>query len=242
MIINSHCPRCGKPFQSGHVFNGFTLCQCGWMNSQNEDKQNNQVELKTSKFLLMFSSVFALVLAVSIFLGSPNGQIQWLKSKAQLGIASQSDLIELTQICKGYQKFNCAEYSLNLLYETTKSLDYLIEKAHIQTLAEDHQQATQTYQHYYQLGGDDPNVAFKYALSLEKAGQIEEAISLYKDSMNNLDGYINFTAAEALVHLLIQLERYNEAKSTIDHFRKQTNTEAFNKEYDEVVTALKKQT
>lgn len=235
------CPLCGEEINEKNNFANNIICSCGWNVSLNKSKNNKQAEQKIVKKILLTSFVIALVISFSIYLGTDQGKIGLLKTKSLLNLNSQKDSLNLSKLCLKYKNISCAVNTLMEVYtKNPKQIDLLKKIAQIHINNKKYDNAEELLKKYLELGGKDVYASYQYGKVLELLDKNEEAIDQYRKSMTWENDFININSTQALIALLIKLEKYKEAKKTINFFYKKTKRNDFKKEFALINKALKR--
>lgn len=243
MNFNGNCPRCDAKISPERMINGLVVCECGWSLSMNESRAAHRNEGKTVKGMVSAAVLIAGFLATSFFLNSPTGQVMSIRTKAQIGIATQEDWTNLAQYCKNANDLVGAEDALRTAFNKDKTnLNLLLQIAKLQEQSLQNEKAVKTYEEYLKLGGSELEVRLQYAIALERTNQLDKAISEYETLMIAQAGSVNVTATKGLINLYIRMERFIDAEKAIEDFKKKTDLDEFSSETALIRSALKKKT
>lgn len=218
MLQFGACPRCHQDVAKDRRNSSPIVCNhCGWVMSDSEAVS----ELKTERRFISFAVIFALIL-VSGFLQIVNWNqyslaVIPLQVKELAGLSTPQDSEKMAAICMERHKYDCVER----MYKAVANLSptNLVRLAKFQTKREEYQQASQTFQKFFQNGGVDLEASYQYAQALGSIGQVDQAAKYYDYVLGAKPGTLQVTVVQNYVKLLMDANRYDQAKKLIENVR-----------------------
>ncbi|MCB0411890.1 MAG: hypothetical protein KDD22_05150 [Bdellovibrionales bacterium] len=237
------CPACGNELSDTKVCGSLVICDCGYSRSIT----NPHAPRRETKD----RAVFTMIAICAFFVGSFIHAVNWdkyfftiipLKLKQVTSMANAEDYQQLIDICSQRAKSDCVENSYQSLYQIMpERVELLAELAHLQLLRTDFQKASNTLNLYFSKGGKSMDAAYDYARSLSKLGQYQQAITYFQSVLKAKPRVFQISVARAYIQTLMKSEKYSQAKSVIEYYRKNSVSSAFfmDPEYKEIQKLLR---
>jgi tetratricopeptide (TPR) repeat protein len=232
----SICPLCGTEIKASRILRESVICECGWCDSSAIEKAGDQQTKFTIKVFAVVSAVLLIGYGHLLTWGSYAGTIPFLKMGEAAGWLSPSGYEKIIEACVTQNRWGCAEQAHIDLYRKTADPEVMARLGKLQFLLKENQQAANSYDTYFKIGGKNPEASLNYGQVLEQLGQNEKAEEMYRKSMADNQEKLPINATSRLVHLLLQQKNYNEARIVIDTFHESAeNAKGYlNSEADEV--------
>jgi len=221
MLEFGACPQCKLDISPERKSLKPLVCNhCGYT-SGNDEKVKNEIEKKNIVFFSIFS---VLVVAAHIQLmnwDKHSLSILPIALKETIGAASSSDYEAKAQICMDLKKWDCVESSY---IETAKAEPTLWKRAgDFQMKRAKYAEAARSYYPLFQNGAvQDIEVSYNYAKALAAIGQVDEAISYFDAILAARPDTLQITVVTNYVKLLMEHQRYDQAKVLISKIRKES--------------------
>lgn len=221
MLEFGACPQCKMDISPERKKIVPMVCNhCGFT-STNDEKVQNEIEKKN---IIAFVIISIFVVAGHIQLtnwDSHSLSIIPIAVKETLGMQSPSDLETKAQICFDLKKWDCVESA----YVETAKLD--VTKAQragdFQMKRGKYAEAARSYYPLFQTGtAQDIEVSYSYAKALAQIGQVDEAIGYFDAILAARPEMLQVTVVQNYVKMLMQHQRYDQAKVLISKIRKQS--------------------
>lgn len=214
------CPRCQLDISEERKKSAPVICNhCGFTLSTNMSKHIEGGERRTITIfagvltLLCFS--FMLVMNWDIH----SLEIIPLKIKETIGMSSNSDVERMGEICMDLKKWDCVETSYG--HAANKDAQALPRLGDFQMKRAKWQAAAQTYYRFFQAGGQDLDASYNYAKALSQLGEVDEAVKYFDMVLAAKPDVRQVTVVQNYVKLLMDHQRYDQAKTLIQGIRKQ---------------------
>jgi tetratricopeptide (TPR) repeat protein len=219
MLAFGACPQCKLDIAEERKRMMPIICNhCGHTVSKNEEKRDAQAETRT---IALFGSCMILILASFIQLMNwDNYSLEMipLKIKESLGASSTADLERMAQICMDLKKWDCVEANYIRLSNTDSTL--LPRLGAFEMKRAKYNEAAQAYYAFFQKGGSDLEASYNYAKALAQLGQVDEAIKYFDQVLAAKPDVLQVTVVQNYVKLLMDHQRYDQAKKLIANIRK----------------------
>ena len=220
------CPRCQQDFPEGRRNSVVVVCSsCGWTPSDS-NKTIDSVQHK--RF-----SVVATVIAVFVTVGFIQ-TVEWdnhafevipLKVKQTIGAASAEDLSRIGEICIERSKLACTEQAYKEMAQRNPEDYARLGKFQFQRgLFKD---STWAYGKYFEKNGQDMEARYYFARSLGEIGMVDEAVKQYDYVLAVKPDTLQVTVIQHYVKMLMNNQRFDQAKVLIDTVREKSATNAY---------------
>ncbi len=218
MLQFGACPRCKLDISPERKKQSPVICDhCGFSHYENEQL----VKAATEKQIIILFSSF-----VVIALGSFMQLVNWdnhsldiipLKIKDTIGMTSPADADRTAEICMDLKKWDCVEsnYSKVGNADATK----LPRLGHFQMKRAKYNEAAQTYYKFFQNSGTDLEASYNYAKALSQLGKVDEATKYFDSVLAARPNVLQVTVVQNYVKLLMDNQRYDQARKLIQDIR-----------------------
>jgi len=222
--MNTNCPVCYQSLNCNETYSSVALCSnCGWSQNIKPQKKINKTQMSIVKSMIAASIGFLLLLFHFSKWGSDSASIVYLKTAEVLKLAGPEQYDQLFEVCKRGNKYDCMENTLKKHYENTGEPEQLKALALLQMRREKTTSALQTYEKYFSITSNNPidaQSAFNYAKLLEQNNQKEEALIYYGKILSQQEKHIiPVNAVRNKLHILIQLNRQQEALQLVNQYK-----------------------
>lgn len=150
--------------------------------------------------------------------GPHAGSALVLQAGNTFGMLSADGYRELTEACVDTNRWDCAQSAYVKLFQKTNDPEVVGELAKLQTKLQLLPQAANTYETYYKVGGKNPDIAYFYGQVLEQTNQVDHAVEMYKNSIEQNPEKLSINATSALVRLLMKQGKNSEAREIVKAF------------------------
>lgn len=217
MLEFGACPQCKQDISPERRKLQPVICNhCGHTVSKNTTQA--EVDNKSIKIMLGFS-----VLVIAGYIQVMNWDTAWLKilplaAKETIGMSSPSDLEAKSEICMELKKYDCVEeqYIKSAQKEPAKW-----ERAgNFEMKRAKYNEAAQSYYKFFQSGGQNLESQYNYAKALAKLGQVDEAVKYFDQVLAAKPDVLQVTVVTNYVKLLMEHQRYDQARLLIDKVRR----------------------
>ena len=218
MLEFGACPQCKLDIsEERKKITPFICNHCGFTSS-NDEKVQNQVERKS---IIAFVIVSILIVATHIQLANWDKHslsIIPIAAKEVLGATSTQDWETKSEICMDLKKWDCVEAAyINVAKEQPEKWqragDFQMKRAL-------YNNAAQSYYSFFQAGGQNLDVSYNYAKALAQLGKVDEAIQYFDQVLAAKPDVLQVTVIQNYVKLLMDHQRYDQAKVLISKVRK----------------------
>lgn len=242
MLEFGACPQCKLDISEERKKQTPMICNhCGYTHSTG--KTGNVVKDGERRTTQLFCGIAVFIVASYIQMSnwdSHSLEIIPLKAKETLGMKSVEDSNRLAEICLELKKWDCTEAE----YLTVAKQDptQVLRLANFQMKRGKFNEAAQTFYSFFQAGGQDLEASYSYAKALTKLGEVDEAVKYFDQVLAARPDVRQVTVVQNYVKLLMEHQRYDQAKALIVGIRKQDPTadmfmESEFKEIKELTTA-----
>lgn len=212
------CPRCKMDIAPERKRSTPIICDnCGFVTTNTESKQQVKLENKFIK----------VAIGISIFTVAAFMQVvSWdkyaiealpLKIKETIGMTNIVDQERLAEICMDLKKYDCVEINYNL---TAKSDNMkMLRLGKFQMKRAKWNEAANSFYSFFQNGGEDLEASYDYAKTLAQLGQVDEAVKYFDQVLASKPDVLQVTVVQSYVKLLMDHQRYAEAKKLMDGVR-----------------------
>ena len=218
MLEFGACPRCKLDISAERKKLRPLICEhCGYTES-NLAHVRGEVEKKS---IIIMAGIA--VLAVVALAQLNAWDKYWLSSiplsiKETIGMASAADHESRASMCFDLKKWDCTEAA----YVKTAERDpKLFERAGaFQIKRGKFNEAAQSYYKFFQAGGQSLEASYNYAKSLAQLGKVDDAIKYFDQVLAARPETLQVTVVNNYVKLLVEHQRFVEAKRLIERVRK----------------------
>lgn len=220
MLEFGACPRCKLDISPERKKTMPVICDhCGFT-SGNDQKLENEIQKKT---ITAFIAVSILVVAAHIQLSNWDKHslsIIPLAVKEMIGADGPSDFEAKAAMCMELKKWDCVEAS----YLKAAAVDpVLLQRAgDFQMKREKWNPAAQSYYKFFQAGNQNLDVSYSYAKALAKLGQVDDAVKYFDQVLAAKPETLQVTVVQNYVKLLMDAQRFDQAKVLIAKIRKES--------------------
>ena len=219
MLEFGACPRCKLDISDARKALRPLVCEhCGFCESSST-KVREEMEHKT---IIIMVSVSVLVLLAFIQLN--RWDKYWLSTiplslKETIGMASPADAEARAAMCFDLKKWDCTEAAYIRTSQATPALwqrtaDFEMKRGKFA-------EAAQSYYKYFQSGATPSfEASYSYAKALAAVGQVDDAIKYFDQVLASKPGVLQVTVIHSYVKLLVDHQRFNQAKLLIENVRK----------------------
>lgn len=218
MLEFGACPQCKQDVSPERkALKPFVCNHCGYTATKNFHV-DDQIERKSITMMVAFS-----VFVVLSYVQLANWDTAWLKilplgAKQTLGMMTKADFEEKAQICFDLKKWDCAEEA----YNKVSALEPALWKrsGHFEMQRAKYNEAAQSYYKFFQSGGQDLESSYNYAKALAQLGQVDDAIKYFDQVLASRPDVLQVTVIHNYVKLLVDHQRFDQAKQLINKVRK----------------------
>lgn len=220
MLEFGACPQCKLDISEDRKKAVPFICNhCGFTSS-NDEKVQDEIERKN---IFAFVGLSILVVAAHIQLANWDKHslnIIPIAVKETVGGMSQQDWEAKASICMDLKKWDCTEEAYvkvaqNDATQWQRAGDFQMKRAHWN-------QAAQSYYSFFQTGGENLDVSYNYAKALAQLGQVDQAVQYFDQVLAAKPDVLQVTVVTNYVKLLMDHERYEQAKLLITKVRRQS--------------------
>ncbi len=214
------CPQCQLDISPERKLKRPVICNhCGFTSSNDEIMQG-KIERRS---IVWFSAISVFVIAAHIQLSNWDKHslsIIPLGVKSTLGMMSQADHEHKAEICIDLKKWDCVETSYVSIAKADstqwqRAADFQMKRAK-------YAEAAQSYYQFFQNGGESLEASYSYAKALAQLGQVDEATQYFDQVLASKPDVLQVTVVQSYVKLLMDHQRYDQAKVLIDKVRAQS--------------------
>lgn len=218
MLEFGACPQCKLDISEDRKRAIPFICNhCGFTSS-NDQKVQDEIEKRN---IWAFLGISVFVVAAHIQLAnwdSHSLSIIPIAVKETIGGMSSADWEKKSEICMDLKKWDCVEASYVEVAKTEptqwqRAGDFQMKRAHWN-------QAAQSYYSFFQKGGENLDVSYNYAKALAKLGQVDQAVQYFDQVLAAKPEVLQITVVTNYVQLLMEHQRYDQAKVLISKVRK----------------------
>jgi tetratricopeptide (TPR) repeat protein len=142
-----------------------------------------------------------------------------LKIKETVGASNPADIERMGEICMDLKKWDCVES--NYSQAAAHDPQQLTRLGQFQMKRAKWQAAAQTYYRFFQSGGQDLDASYNYAKALSQLGEVDEAVKYFDMVLAAKPDVRQVTVVQNYVKLLMDHQRYDQARALIQGIRKQ---------------------
>lgn len=224
------CLRCQFEIPVDSELNNEVLVcpHCGWVKSTRGILAEKHITSQFVKFSIGIAILFIVAFIHAVNWGPYFFEAMPLKLKTATGMASSEDYRALSVMCRELQDSDCVE---NMLVAevglSPKDLTALAELGSVQFLRKHYADSVQTYDKYFQFGGDNLDASYTYARALGEVGKVDLAITHYEKILAAKPNVLQVTVTQAYVQMLIRTGRHSDAMAVIKAIRSKGENAAF---------------
>ncbi len=220
MMSNSTCPRCQLEISAQRLASPPTVCNhCGFTTTKYIREYLEAGERRTISIFASGMVILSFSFMLLMNWDRHSVEIIPLTLKEWIGATGPADAERLGEICMDLKKWDCVEnaYSVAGQQDPTQ----LPRLGEFQMRREKYQEAARTYFSFFQKGGDDLEASYNYARALAKLGEVDEAVKYFDLVLAAKPDVRQVTVVQNYVKLLMDHQRYEQAKTLIQEIRKQ---------------------
>lgn len=220
MLEFGACPQCKLDISPERKKIMPIICNhCGYT-SGNNDKLENEIQKKT---ITAFIAVSIFVVAAHIQLSNWDKyslSIIPLVVKETIGADGPSDFEAKAEMCMELKKWDCVETSY--LKAASHDPALLRRAGDFQMKRQKWNPAAQSYYKFFQAGQQNLEVSYSYAKALAKLGQVDDAVKYFDQVLAAKPETLQVTVVQNYVKLLMDAQRFDQAKVLISKIRKES--------------------
>jgi tetratricopeptide (TPR) repeat protein len=226
MLEFGTCPQCKLDISEERKKALPIVCdKCGYTVS-NSDGVQEQVEKRS---IIWFAGISVFIVLAHIQLANWDKHslsIIPIALKETLGMDNAADAERKSEICFDLKKWDCVEASFvksakssgdNTLW--VRAGDFQMKRAH-------YNEAAQSYYSFFTAGGENLETSYNYAKALAQLGQVDEAVKYFDQVLAAKPDTLQVTVVQNYVKLLMDHQRYDQAKVLITQIRNQAGATA----------------
>lgn len=213
------CPQCKQDIAPERKQLKPVVCNhCGFTVSGNEVKVHNELDKKSIQIMVGIS-----VFLSACYIQMSNWDSAWLEIvplsvKETIGMSSPGDIEEKAAICMQLKKWDCVETQY---IKASQIEPAQWERAgNFQMQRAKYNEAAQSYYKFFQAGGVNLESQYNYAKALAQLGQVDEAVKYFDQVLAAKPDVLQITVVQNYVKLLMDHQRYDQAKVLINKVRK----------------------
>jgi tetratricopeptide (TPR) repeat protein len=220
MLEFGACPQCKLDISEDRKRAVPFICNhCGFTSS-NDVKVQDEVEKKS---IIWFVGLSIFVISAHIQLANWDKHslsIIPIAVKETVGGMSQQDWEKKAELCFDLKKWDCTEQAYVEVAKSDatqwqRAGDFQMKRAHWN-------QAAQSYYSFFQNGGENLDVSYNYAKALAQLGQVDQAVQYFDQVLAAKPDVLQVTVVTNYVKLLMDHQRYDQAKILITKVRRQS--------------------
>ncbi len=220
MLEFGACPQCKLDISAQRKAIMPVICDhCGYT-SGNDQKVENEIQKKT---IFAFVAVSIFVVAAHIQLANWDNQslnIIPIVVKETMGTSTPADFEAKAEMCMQLKKWDCVEteYLKAAAVDPVKfqrAGDFQMKRAK-------YNPAAQSYYKFFQAGQQSLDVSYNYAKALAKLGQVDDAVKYFDQVLAARPETLQVTVVQNYVKLLMDAQRFEQAKVLISKIRKES--------------------
>lgn len=217
MLEFGACPQCKLDISEERKRLVPFICNhCGFTSS-NDDKVQSQIEKRN---IVVFSLIGAFIIAAHIQLANWDRHsigILPIAIKETIGGMNSQDWEAKAEMCMDLKKWDCVEAAYVKVAQSEptqwqRAGDFQMKRAHWN-------QAAHSYYSFFQNGGESLDVSYNYARALAKLGKVDEAVQYFDQVLAAKPDVLQVTVVTNYVQLLMDHQRYDQAKVLISKVR-----------------------
>jgi tetratricopeptide (TPR) repeat protein len=218
MLEFGACPQCKLDISPERKKIRPIICNhCGYT-SGNDQKLENEIQKKT---IIAFFAVSIFVIAAHIQLSNWDKyslSIIPLTVKEMMGADGPADFEAKSEMCMELKKWDCVEAA----YLKAAAVDPVkYQRAgDFQMKRQKWNPAAQSYYKFFQAGQQNLDASYSYAKALAKLGQVDDAVKYFDQVLAAKPDVLQVTVVQNYVKLLMDAQRFDQAKVLISKIRK----------------------
>ncbi|MBX3022716.1 MAG: hypothetical protein KF799_13670 [Bdellovibrionales bacterium] len=219
MLEFGACPLCKQDISPERKKLSPVICNhCGFTFSKDSLKTANDVESKSIKIMVAISVVVS-----ACYIQISHWDKAWLEIvplalKETIGMSSPSDIEQKAGICFEQMKWDCVEAQYGKAAQNDPAL--WERAAGFQMKRAKYNEAAQSYYKFFQSGGVNLESQYNYAKALAQLGQVDEAVKYFDQVLAAKPDVLQITVVQNYVKLLMDHQRFDQAKLLISKVRK----------------------
>jgi len=220
MMSFDTCPRCHLNISEERKRSASVVCDhCGFTVNQTMTASIEAGERKT--IIIFGTAVSVMCLSFMLLMNWDRHSVEIipLTLKGWIGATSPADTERLGEICMDLKKWDCVESSYSQAAHQDAAL--LPRLGSFQMKRAKYQNAAKTYYSFFQNGGEDLQASYNYARALAQLGEVDEAVKYFDFVLAAKPDVRQVTVVQSYVKLLMDHQRYDQAKALIQSIRKQ---------------------
>lgn len=220
MLEFGACPQCKLDISPERKKIMPIICDhCGFT-SGNDQKLENEIQKKTITAFVAFS-IFVVAAHIQLSNWDKHSlSIIPLVVKETIGADGPSDFEAKAEMCMELKKWDCVETSY---LKAAANDPTLFQRAgDFQMKRQKWNPAAQSYYKFFQAGNQNLDVSYSYAKALAKLGQVDDAVKYFDQVLAAKPETLQVTVVQNYVKLLMDAQRFDQAKVLISKIRKES--------------------
>ena len=222
----SHCPRCQQDFSEERRNSVVVVCgSCGWTPADNNKSIDQSLHKRFGIVATAIATVFTVGFIQTVEWDNHAVEIVPLKLKQTIGSASVEDLGRIGEICIERSKLACTEQAYKEMAQRNPEEFARLGKFQFQRgLFKD---AAWAYGKYFEKDGQNMEARYYFARSLGEIGMVDDAVKQYDYVLSTKPDVLQVTVIQHYVRMLMDNQRFDQAKVLIDNVREKSATNAY---------------
>lgn len=222
----THCPRCQQDFPEDRRNSVVVVCSsCGWTPADSNKSVDQSLHKKFGIIATGIAIFFTAGFIQTVEWDNHAFEVIPLKVKQTLGAASSEDLSRIGEICIERSKLACTEQAFKEMAQRNPEDYARLGKFQFQRgLFKD---SAWAYSKYFEKNGQDIEARYYFARSLGEIGQVDDAVAQYDYVLSTKPETLQVTVIQHYVKMLMNNQRFDQAKALIDTVREKSATNAY---------------
>lgn len=220
----STCKRCQSEINKDRLEQIPVVCQaCGFSGSKLDSELDHKNEIRFIKWSsILCASIVASVLFIGAW-GSHSSEMLGIKLSQVFGKSSAESTLRISEICMELKKYDCVEQSYLQLSQQGRT-EYLSQLGQFQVKRKKVDQAAQTFNLYFQNGGEDAESAYQFAKILGAKGDVANSSLYFEKAINSKPEILQITVVQNYIKMLMTHGKNSDALRWIQEVRKSSST------------------
>jgi len=217
----SQCPRCRKYIPEQRRLRGLSVCECGWVGSIREVREEARTLGNATFSLIVLSSI---LVAAFIYIAKWDTESFNVLKVQVLELANSAtvpDYKEYERICNARKLFECVETSIHKqihLGSSDREIQARLGKLYFQK--KEKTKAYKAFTAYFNARGRDVEAAYMFSVLLSDMSRLDQSIGYLKFVLeHDKDKKYQLQATRSYVMILVAKQNFELAKEMIFRVR-----------------------
>lgn len=217
----SQCPRCRIHIPDHRRIRGLSVCECGWIGSVRERREENNNMTRTTFSLLVVSALLVSAFVYIAKWDTEAPKVLKVQILEQIGWARAEDFKDFERICTNRKMFECTERAIQKqidLGSKDREIQARLGKMYFQK--KEKVKAYKAFTAYFNGRGRDVEAAYMFSVLLADMSRLDQSIGYLQFVLkHDREKKYHLQATRSYVMILVTKQNFEQARDLINQVR-----------------------